>query len=140
MATFVAASAAAVASSGAVGGSGAPLVMYIVVRRDLAKVHKWPAGSMMAQAAHAATAVVATYADHPNTRSYLADLGSMRKIVLETPDEPGLRTLATGLSERGVAHVVWTEQPEGLATCLATLPMPKDALADSPLAACRLFR
>jgi len=37
----------------------------------------------MAQAAHAATAVLAEHKDLPEVKSYLADLGNMRKVVME---------------------------------------------------------
>ena len=55
-----------------------PLVQYIVVRNDLA----WPAGALIAQACHAATAVIHTYYDHSDTKDYLADIDNMHKIVL----------------------------------------------------------
>ena len=54
-----------------------PLVQYIVVRKDLA----WPAGALIAQACHAATAVIHTYYDHSDTKDYLADIDNMHKIV-----------------------------------------------------------
>jgi hypothetical protein len=37
----------------------------------------------MAQAAHAATAVLAEYKDNEEVKSYLGDLGNMRKLVME---------------------------------------------------------
>jgi hypothetical protein len=37
----------------------------------------------MAQAAHAATAVLAEHKDLSEVKSYLADLGNMRKVVME---------------------------------------------------------
>ena len=37
----------------------------------------------MAQAAHAATAVLAEYKDNEEVKSYLGDLGNMRKVVME---------------------------------------------------------
>ena len=37
----------------------------------------------MAQAAHAATAVLAEYKDKGEVKSYLDDLGNMRKVVME---------------------------------------------------------
>ena len=37
----------------------------------------------MAQAAHAATAVLAEYRDMEEVKSYLSDLGNMRKVVME---------------------------------------------------------
>jgi len=37
----------------------------------------------MAQAAHAATGVLAEYKDNEEVKSYLGDLGNMRKVVME---------------------------------------------------------
>jgi hypothetical protein len=37
----------------------------------------------MAQAAHASTAVLAEYKDNEEVKSYLGDLGNMRKVVME---------------------------------------------------------
>jgi len=37
----------------------------------------------MAQAAHAATAVLAEYKDNEEVKRYLGDLGNMRKVVME---------------------------------------------------------
>jgi len=42
----------------------------------------------MAQAAHAATAVLAEHKDLPDVKSYLADLGNMRKVVMEVSLSP----------------------------------------------------
>ena len=55
-----------------------PVVQYIVVRKDLA----WPAGALIAQACHAATAVIHQFYDHKDTKDYLSDLDNMHKIVL----------------------------------------------------------
>jgi hypothetical protein len=51
------------------------------------------------------------------------------QVVLEVKGEPQLRTLSAALSAAGVAHKLWTEQPEDFATCLATKPYPKSAVA-----------
>jgi hypothetical protein len=37
----------------------------------------------MAQAAHAATAILAEYKDTEEVKAYLGDLGNMRKVVME---------------------------------------------------------
>ncbi len=57
------------------------LVQYIAVRGDL--VDKWPVGAVVAQACHAATAVMHIFRDDPNTVQYLSDLDRMHKIVLK---------------------------------------------------------
>ena len=56
-------------------------------------------------------------------------LDAMHKVVLEVKGEPQLRALAAALAEAGVGHRLWIEQPEGVATCLATQPDAKETLA-----------
>ncbi len=43
--------------------------------------------------------------------------------------ETQLRALSAALTAADVAHKLWTEQPEDFATCLATKPYPKQAVA-----------
>ena len=50
------------------------------------------------------------------------------QVVLEVKGEPQLRTLSAALEAAGVAHKLWMEQPENVATCLATKPYPKQAV------------
>lgn len=87
--------------SGSGSGSKAPtptLVMQIIVRRDLQTVrlhcpsrdrtsdwqeHGWPIGPLMAQSAHAATAVLEAHKDTSAVQAYLSDLKNMRKVVME---------------------------------------------------------
>ena len=61
--------------------AGSVLVQYIAVRGDL--VEKWPLGAIMAQACHAATAVMHLFRDDPNTVQYLSDLDRMHKVILK---------------------------------------------------------
>lgn len=84
----------------------------------------------MAQAAHAATAVLAEHKDLPDVTSYLADLGNMRKVVMEVspltystwggqadtwkvPTGEGLSALSARLDslEPRIQHYLWIEQP-----------------------------
>lgn len=51
------------------------------------------------------------------------------QVVLEIKGEPQLRALAAKLAEAGVPHKLWVEQPEDFATCLATAPCRKSAVA-----------
>ena len=51
------------------------------------------------------------------------------QVVLEIKGEVQLRALSVKLGEAGVAHKLWVEQPEGVATCLATAPAPKSVVA-----------
>ena len=64
------------------------LVQYVVVRRDLVKVLKWPTGALIAQACHACTAVIHMFYQDENTKQYLADLDRMHKVILEVNHSP----------------------------------------------------
>ncbi|NWV99155.1 PTRD1 hydrolase, partial [Machaerirhynchus nigripectus] len=83
-------------------------------------------GAVVAQGCHAALAAVHAYREHPDTGAYLEQGGAMRTVVLEAPDENSLLDLAAILREDGVEHRLWTEHPEGIPTCLALRPYPKD--------------
>ncbi|XP_066533725.1 putative peptidyl-tRNA hydrolase PTRHD1 [Hoplias malabaricus] len=101
------------------------LVQYVVVRSDLIHSLSWPLGAVITQACHAATAVIHLHYSDPDTQLYLSDLDNMHKVVLQAPDEACLSTLSATLSEKGIAHKLWMEQPENIATCLALKPYPK---------------
>lgn len=103
------------------------LVQYLVLRKDLSQApFSWPAGAMVAQACHAATAALHIHRDHPHTAAYLRDLGRMRKVVLEAADESTLKELAETLQQSNIDHMLWLEQPENIATCIALRPYPKE--------------
>lgn len=59
------------------------LVQYVVVRRDLLDVMKWPVGAVIAQACHACTAAIHLNYSDGHTQEYLTDLDNMHKVVLE---------------------------------------------------------
>ena len=105
-----------------------PIVQYVVLRKDLGASLGWPLGSICAQAAHAAVAAVWEHRDHPDVEAYCAPdaIDGMRKVVLEVKGETQLVNLAAKLADAGVAHKLWTEQPENVPTCLATRPCRKD--------------
>ncbi|XP_025406115.1 putative peptidyl-tRNA hydrolase PTRHD1 [Sipha flava] len=105
------------------------VVQYVLVRGDLTRVLKWPTGAVIAQACHACVAAVHTYYSDPDTQAYLKDLGNMHKVVLEVPDESTLLSVAEAMTSDGVHHVVWKEQPEDVATCLALKPCAKGAVS-----------
>lgn len=66
------------------------LVQYLVLRKDLSRApFSWPAGALVAQACHAATAALHVHRDHPHTVAYLRELGRMRKVVLEVRHRAG---------------------------------------------------
>lgn len=50
-------------------------------------------------------------------------------MVLEVKGETQLRALAAKLAEAGVAHKLWIEQPEDIATCLASKPYLKSTVS-----------
>lgn len=78
------------------------LVQYLVLRKDLSQApFSWPAGALVAQACHAATAALHIHRDHPHTAAYLQDLGRMRKVVLE------VRHPAEGEGHRGRRERKW---------------------------------
>ncbi|WWC62225.1 uncharacterized protein I303_104820 [Kwoniella dejecticola CBS 10117] len=105
------------------------LVMQIIIRRDLLTVHKWPIGPLLAQSAHASTAVLHKYRDHPDVRRYLEGEDGrgwegMRKVVLEVPDETSLRSIVRKIDEMNnpIPYHLWIEQPENIPTALALIP------------------
>ncbi|KAI7863325.1 peptidyl-tRNA hydrolase II domain-containing protein [Spinellus fusiger] len=100
-----------------------PLTMFIVVRKDLAKTLKWPTGSVIAQACHAATAVLHTTRDEITTKEYLSDIHSMHKVVLETKNLESLETLVDALTPYAIPLETWVEQPENIVTAFATAPL-----------------
>ncbi|MCO5589022.1 hypothetical protein L7F22_042986 [Adiantum nelumboides] len=58
------------------------LAQYVVIRKDLVDSLKWPLGSVLAQACHAAVAAVWLHKDHPNTLQYCGNLDSMTTVSL----------------------------------------------------------
>ncbi|WVR09724.1 hypothetical protein IAU60_006800 [Kwoniella sp. DSM 27419] len=105
------------------------LVMQIIVRRDLLTQHQWPVGPLLAQTAHASTAVLHKYRDHPDVNRYLEGEDGrgwegMRKVVLEVPDESTLKDIAMALDAmtNPIPYHIWIEQPENMPTALALIP------------------
>lgn len=141
-------------SQQAEGITAEDLVQYVVLRKDLWTEKQWPLGSIIAQGCHASTAALWLSRDSPATKAYCAPdkLDSMHKVcllttclpgiahgsdsktglalkvVLEVKGEPQLQTLSQRLSENGVEHKLWMEQPENIATCLATVPAGKSSI------------
>ncbi|XP_006835298.1 PREDICTED: putative peptidyl-tRNA hydrolase PTRHD1 [Chrysochloris asiatica] len=116
------------------------LVQYLVLRKDLSQApFSWPVGALVAQACHAATAALHVHRDHPHTAAYLRELGRMRKVVLEAPNESTLKELAETLQQKNIDHMLWLEQPENIATCIALRPYPKEEV-NQYLKKFRLFK
>lgn len=49
-------------------------------------------------------------------------------VLIQAPDEAALSTLAETLTQAGVAHKLWIEQPENIPTCLALKPCAKETV------------
>lgn len=122
--------------------STSPVVQYIVVRGDLG----WPVGALIgkviksscqfksdqlvvtAQGAHASVAAISRSMDQPMTQSYLSQLERMYKIVLKSENEDQMRQLVLQLTDAGIQHHAWIEQPEDLMASVATAPNVKSLL------------
>lgn len=114
----------------------------------------WPKGPLMAQSAHAAISAIQISLSSPLTQTYVSpsNLGSMHKVVLQTPASGKAKmdlhelsaklTEARKVYEKAVAegkgeegeegeefpqHWLWVEQPENVPTCLAIAPNSKPA-------------
>ncbi|KAI0628967.1 peptidyl-tRNA hydrolase II [Trametes polyzona] len=121
-----------------------PFIMQIVVRRDLLEAEGWGVGPLMAQVAHATSAVLHETRDLPETKAYLDDLKNMRKVVLQTADQTSIERLASLLSasDPSIPHHLWVEQPENVPTCLALAPNRRESKIKKALdkAGCRLWK
>eukprot|EP00249_Psilotum_nudum_P008521 c21337_g1_i1 orf=1-813(+) len=105
--------------------AGPSFAQYVVIRKDLVDSLKWPLGSVIAQACHAAVAAVWLHRDDSETRDYCLHLDNMTTVTLEVKGEAQLLNLAQKLEAGGVLHKLWIEQPENFPTCLATKPYSK---------------
>ncbi|CAD6591192.1 MAG: hypothetical protein TREMPRED_006015, partial [Tremellales sp. Tagirdzhanova-0007] len=124
--------------------AAAKLTMQIILPRDLNLKDGWPIGSMMVQAAHAATAVLHLHADHRDVQSYLKNWGQMRKAIFEITNQSLLLELASRLDKLTpkIPYHLWIEQPEGIATALALVPntRPKELRKLLEEAGCGLWK
>ena len=129
------------------------IVQYVVLRKDLWTDQGWPLGSIVAQACHASSAAMWESKEDPVTLDYcspenidkMTKVGKFRicfkmrlllftscvmvQVVLEVKGEAQLINLISKLTEAGIRHKVWIEQPEGFPTCVATKPYPKSEIA-----------
>ncbi|XP_042517164.1 putative peptidyl-tRNA hydrolase PTRHD1 isoform X1 [Macadamia integrifolia] len=105
------------------------LVQYIVLRRDL--IDSWPLGSIITQGCHASVSAIWSHKDDAHTLDYCSpeNINSMHKVTLEVKGEPQILNLSEKLTAAGIAHKLWTEQPENFPTCLATKPYPKSIVS-----------
>ncbi len=73
--------------------------------------------------------LLACYVAQPYLHLTMRCCGAMPQVVLEVKGESQLRTLSGKLTEAGVKHKLWVEQPEDYPTCLATKPYHKSEIA-----------
>lgn len=102
------------------------IVQYILVRGDI----KWNSGAIIAQACHACIASIVTTMTQEATQAYLEDLTNMHKIVLKADSLEQLKEYESTLKSQNIAHHLWIEKPENVATCLAVSPQPRHLLRD----------
>ncbi|KAJ9054666.1 hypothetical protein DSO57_1011668 [Entomophthora muscae] len=58
---------------------------------------------------------------------------------LKTKNENSLLAVANNLTELGIPHCCWIENPENIKTCIATAPVLRSDLKDA-LKKCSLYR
>lgn len=63
----------------------------------------------------------------------------MHKVVLECKNEAALNRVANSLTDSGIDHYKWIEQPEGIVTCLATIPIEKNDESALIFKKCQLY-
>lgn len=105
--------------------------MFIVVRKDLMKTLGWPLGSVVAQGSHATAAAIWKYREDPRVKEYMTSLDTMHKVTLGTKNETSLLKMAENLAQQNIPYYLWTEQPESIPTCLATVPVMRSDLGDA---------
>ncbi|KAJ2415127.1 hypothetical protein GGI10_001911 [Coemansia sp. RSA 2530] len=109
--------------------------MFIVMRKDLVKVHATPHDTR----SHAAVAAIHKFREDERVKEYLSDVDGMHKVVLETKNEASLVKVADSLKQQDIPYYLWVEQPENTPTCLATVPVMRSDLGDA-LKRCSLLR
>ena len=122
------------------GAAATDLFQYVVLRRDLQEVDRWPFGAIVAQGVLAATSAIVDglVASDKNTLEYtgtldqtLLALNSMRTVVFEMRNGDKLRDFARQLGEQASLGVhLWQEPAVGNKddlkyTALATWVAPK---------------
>jgi peptidyl-tRNA hydrolase len=120
-------SAESTVTSAPPSGGPSPVVQYIVIRKDI----KWPLGAVAAQAAHSAVAAIWQSKDDPVTQAYCSPeaIDRMHKVCLGIESQPALEELSKALTEGGIKHKLWVEQPENTPVSLATKPYSKEEVS-----------
>lgn len=115
-----------------------PLIMQLIIDRNLIGDPHWTLGPLLAQASHATAAIIArTLPTCPQTQEYVSseNLPNMHKVTLKTASKGAgadLRELSKKLDEAKSElgndfpeHHLWIEQPENIPTCIAIAPNRK---------------
>jgi hypothetical protein len=91
---------------------------FIFLRND---VLDYQIGAYLAQACHASVAAIHKFYDHPSTKEYLADIGSLTTIIYQIKMDD-LSSIQHKLTELGIDCYLWVEN--GLEpTCIGTRPV-----------------
>ncbi|KAI8821664.1 peptidyl-tRNA hydrolase II domain-containing protein [Fimicolochytrium jonesii] len=118
------------ASNATTTADGEPLTMYLFVRKDLESDLNWPSGSVITQACHASMAVMHKNSRDPAVLEYLNDLERMHKVTFAARDPAHLTKIRTALTTHSKVFHEWIEQPEGIPTCIATMPYRRSEMRE----------
>ncbi|UVC54484.1 hypothetical protein MACJ_004033 [Theileria orientalis] len=108
------------------------LTQYVILRDDLqTDGRSWPRGALIAQACHACVSVNSIFKSDPNVCRYtsLENLPHLRTVVLSVESEKKLLDYYNILTTNLVSSHLFTEQPENIVTCLATVPVEKSKVS-----------
>lgn len=101
---------------------GDTIVQYIVLRKDLREDLEWPLGAVVSQASHASIAAIWHFRDDPYVKRYVDDMDNMHTVVLGAKNADQLQKVAAKLTAASLDFRLWIEQPENIATAIATKP------------------
>uniref|UniRef100_A0A3B0NB54 peptidyl-tRNA hydrolase n=1 Tax=Theileria annulata TaxID=5874 RepID=A0A3B0NB54_THEAN len=104
------------------------LTQYVILREDLQTDGKpWPRGALIAQACHACISVNSLYNSDEGVIKYTSfeNLPNLRTVVLSVENESSLLDYHKVLTNNLIKSHLFTEKPENIVTCLATVPIDK---------------
>jgi peptidyl-tRNA hydrolase len=96
--------------------------IYLIMRKDLFKLHNWTAGSILAQAGHVCCKLMVEHSKNDKLQKYLQNTNEMVKVVLSVKNKSQLALLREELQSEGILYSTWTEMPEDQEICIATIP------------------
>ncbi|KHN69899.1 hypothetical protein CWI42_040940 [Ordospora colligata] len=94
------------------------IAQYILLRGDL---KGFSTGALIAQACHSSVCSIETYRRCADTVMYVADIGSMKKIILRI-EQSDIDGILEHFLTHNIDHTVWIEHPENITTCISTRP------------------